>query len=90
MGRDYVGTQGCNSFGKDPISASSLGWVEGFEGSLGFRDEGICHVYLWVCMEIGSELIVCTIENLQCFVGDWLEGSVDVVYASPIEVDKIL
>ncbi len=70
-GRDYVGTHGLNGFGKDPINAGSLVWVEGFDGSLGFRDEEICHVYLWVCMEIGSELIVCMIETLKCFVGGW-------------------
>ncbi len=34
--RSYVGTQGFKGFGKEPIRASSLIGVEGFEGSFGF------------------------------------------------------
>ncbi len=34
--RGYVGFQGFKGFGKEPIRASSLIGVEGFEGSLGF------------------------------------------------------
>ncbi len=34
--RDYVGTQGFEAFGKEPIKAGSLIGVEVFEGSLGF------------------------------------------------------
>ncbi len=34
--RDYVRTQGFKGVGKEPIWASSLIGVEGFEGSLGF------------------------------------------------------
>ncbi len=34
--RGYVGTQGFKGFGKEPIRASSLIGVGGFEGSLGF------------------------------------------------------
>ncbi len=33
--RGYVGTQDFKGFGKEPIRASSLIGVEGFEGSLG-------------------------------------------------------
>ncbi len=34
--RGYVGTQGFEGFGKEPIRASSLIGVKGFEGSLCF------------------------------------------------------
>ncbi len=34
--RGYVGSQGLNGFGKEPIRSSSLIGVEGVEGSLGF------------------------------------------------------
>ncbi len=46
--RGYEGTQGFKGFGIEPIRASSLIGVEGFEGCLGFWfcDVGGYHAYL--------------------------------------------